>query len=187
MRVLALADKPPPLDPAVMARQLGVDAVVCLGDLDRAWIEPLMTLDIPRYGVHGNHDPEHVLRELEIEDLHLRRTQLGGGITAAGFEGCVRYRRGATYQYTQRQASKLVRRLPAADVLLCHCPPAGINDDPDDSAHVGFEGLRTWVDHHHPRHILHGHTHPLPGSRIDRYGDTRVHWISGAQVVDLSR
>jgi uncharacterized protein len=100
MRVLALADRPPPLDPAVMAQQMHVDAVLCLGDLDRAWIEPLASLALPRYGVHGNHDPEHVLRELDIEDLHMRRTQLGGGVTVAGFEGCVRYSRNATHQYT---------------------------------------------------------------------------------------
>src|SRR3954447_22979377 len=119
MRVLALADKRPTIDPETMARQRHVDAVFCLGDLDRAWIEPLMSLDTPRFGVHGNHDPEHVLRELEIEDLHLRRTQIGGGITVAGFEGCVRYGRGTTHKYTQREASRLAKRLPAADVLLC--------------------------------------------------------------------
>jgi Icc-related predicted phosphoesterase len=185
MRVLALADKRPPVDPATMAEQMRVQAVFCLGDLDRAWIESLMSLGIPRYGVHGNHDPEHLLRDLEIEDLHLRRTQVGGGLTVAGFEGCVKYGRDDTHQYTQRQASKLVRRLPAADVLLCHCPPQGINDDPADPAHVGFEALRDWVDHHRPRHLLHGHTHPLPGQVLDRYGDTRVHWISGAKVLEL--
>jgi len=185
MRVLALADKRPPVDPATLAREKRVDAVLCLGDLDRAWIEPLMTLDLPRFGVHGNHDPEHVLRDLEIEDLHLRRTQVAGGITVAGFEGCVRYGRSATHQYTQREASRLAKRLPAADVLLCHCPPLGINDDPEDPAHIGFEGLREWVDRHHPRHILHGHTHPLPGHVLARYGDSKVHWISGARVLDL--
>jgi uncharacterized protein len=185
MRVLALADRPPPLDPAVMAQQMHVDAVLCLGDLDRAWIEPLASLALPRYGVHGNHDPEHVLRELDIEDLHMRRTQLGGGVTVAGFEGCVRYSRNATHQYTQREAGRLARRLPSADVLACHCPPYGINDDPDDPAHVGFEGLLAWVDEHHPRHLLHGHTHPLPGRTVDRYRDTRVHWIRGARVVEL--
>ena len=185
MRVLALADKRPPVDPATLARQKRVDAVLCLGDLDRAWIEPLMTLDLPRFGVHGNHDPEHVLRDLEIEDLHLRRTQVAGGITVAGFEGCVRYGSGGPHQYTQREASRLAKRLPAADVLLCHCPPLGINDDPDDPAHIGFEGLRDWVDRHHPRHILHGHTHPLPGHVLAHYGATKVHWISGARVLDL--
>jgi uncharacterized protein len=185
VRVLALADKRPPLDPAVMARQKRVDAVFCLGDLDRAWIEPLTGLRIPRFGVHGNHDPQDLLRELEIGDLHLRRTQLGGDVTVAGFEGCVRYQRGATHQYSQREANKLVKRLPAADVLLCHCPPLGINDDPEDPAHIGFEALREWVDKHHPRHVLHGHTHPLPGHTIKRYGDTHVHFVSGARILDL--
>lgn len=185
MRVLALADRPPPLDPAVMAHQLRVDAIFCLGDLDRAWIESLARLPLPRYGVHGNHDPEHVLRELEIDDLHGRRTQLGGGLTAVGFEGSVRYGRGGPHQYTQREAARLARRLPAADVLLCHCPPRGINDDPTDAAHVGLDGLRAWVDRHRPRHLLHGHTHPLPGEVMDRHGPTRVHWISGARVLEL--
>jgi hypothetical protein len=50
MRVLALADKRPPMDPALMAEQMGVQAVVCLGDLDRAWIEPLTGLAATRYG-----------------------------------------------------------------------------------------------------------------------------------------
>jgi uncharacterized protein len=184
MRVLALADKPPPLDPALMARQMGVDAVLCLGDLDRAWIEGLRALELPKLGVHGNHDEKDLLREVEVEDLHLRRTSLGGR-TFAGFEGCVEYGGGGHYHYSQRKASRLVRRLPAADILLCHNPPFGINDDPDDPAHIGFEGLRDWVDHHHPRHILHGHTHPVAGLAQKRYGDTRVHWISGARVVML--
>ena len=184
MRVLALADKRPALDPALMAEQMHVDAVVCLGDLDRAWIESLMSLALPRFGVHGNHDPENVLRDLEIEDLHLRRTRLSG-LTVAGFEGCVEYQKGAVHQYSQKEASKLARKLPGADILLCHCPPLGINDDPEDRAHIGFEGLRDWVDEHRPRHVLHGHTHPLPGRAVKRHGVTHVHWISGAKVLEL--
>ena len=184
MRVLALADQRPPLDPALMASRLHVDAVVCLGDLDRAWIESLATLRIPVLGVHGNHDPPDLLRELGIEDVHTRRTSVAG-LTAVGFEGCVRYGRGGEHQYTQRQASKLAKRLPAADLLLCHCPPEGVNDDPDDPAHVGFAGLRRWVEHHNPRHLLHGHTHPSPDRLVTQVGDTRVHWVKGAKVLRL--
>src|ERR671916_452399 len=113
-----------------MAEQMRVDAVVCLGDLDRAWIESLAAAGVPRIGVHGNHDPEGLLREVEVDDLHMRRTSLGG-LTVAGFEGCVRYGGRGPHHYTQRQASKLAKRLPAADVLLAHCPPRGIQDDPD--------------------------------------------------------
>lgn len=184
MRVLALADKRPPVDAAAMALQARVDAVVCLGDLDLAWIESITSLALPKLGVHGNHDPDHVLREVEVDDLHLRRTSLGG-MTFAGFEGCVRYRRHGDHQYTQKEATKLARKLPAADVLLCHCPPRGINDDPEDPAHTGFEGLRDWVDRYGPRHVLHGHTHPLPGRIMSRYGDTQVHYVSGARIITL--
>jgi Icc-related predicted phosphoesterase len=185
MRVLALADKRPMIDPATMAHQRRVDAVLCLGDLDRAWIESLMSLRIPRFGVHGNHDPSDLLQELEVEDLHMRRTQLGSGMTVAGFEGCVQYQHGGTHQYSQKKAGKLAKRLPGADVLICHCPPLGINDDPEDPAHIGFEGLREWVDRHEPRHVLHGHTHPLPGQIVHHYGATAVHYVSGAKILDL--
>ena len=184
MRVLALADKRAPVDPASIALQARVDAVLCLGDLDRAWVESIASLPIPRLGVHGNHDPDGFLRELDIEDLHGRRTALGG-MTFAGMEGCVRYSDNSRYQYTQKQAAKLIKKLPAADVLLCHCPPLGINDDPDDPAHVGWEGLREWVDEHRPRHLFHGHTHPMPGRIATCHGDTQVHFVSGARIVQL--
>jgi len=184
MRVLALADKRPPLDPALMAEQMRVDAVVCLGDLDRAWIESLTGLGLPKLGVHGNHDPPGLLGEVEVDDVHGRRTAVSG-LTFAGFEGCVRYGSGGPHQYTQRAATKLARKLPAADVLLCHCPPLGINDDPDDPSHVGYEGLRHWVDRHAPRHLLHGHVHPEGGRLLERLGDTRVHYVAGARVIRL--
>jgi uncharacterized protein len=185
VRVLALADKRPPIDPADMALQMKVDAVLCLGDLDRAWIESLASLRLPKLGVLGNHDADDVLHEVEVDDLHLRRTSLGG-LTFAGFQGCVAYRGRGNHQYTQKQASKLARKLPAADVLLCHCPPYGINDDPDDPAHIGFEALRDWVDRNAPRHLLHGHTHPMPGHVVTQYGPTQVHYISGAKVLHLA-
>ena len=186
MRVLALADQRPPLDPALMAKRLHVDAIVLLGDLDRAWIESLRMLRIPRVGVHGNHDPDDLLQEMEVEDLHGRRTSLGG-LSVAGFEGCVRYGHGGPHQYTQKEAAKLVKKLPAADVLICHCPPLGIDDEPDDPAHAGFRGLREWVDRHQPRYILHGHTTPDPRTRVHRVGNTEVVWVRGFRAVELTR
>ena len=185
MGLIARADLRRPLDPALMAHKLHVDAVVLLGDLDRAWIESLGSARLPRFGVHGNHDPEGLLEELGIDNLHGRRVDLSGRLTIAGFEGCVRYGRGGPHQYTQKQAKKLARKLPRADVLITHNPPLGINDDADDPSHVGYEGLRSWVDKYNPRHILHGHVHPTPGQVIERYGDTQVHYVSGAKVIRL--
>ena len=55
----------------------------------------------------------------------------------------------------------------------------------NDPAHVGFDGLLDWVRDHRPRHLLHGHTHPVGGRVMSRFEDTRVHWVSGARLVVL--
>ena len=144
-----------------------VEAIVTLGDLQPSWLETLDRVKLPKLGVYGNHDDEPYMTWFGIDDVHVNRIDLDNGVSFSGFEGCVSYRRSGTAKvgpsYTQRQAKKLIRKLPAADVLLCHCPPRGVNDDPDDPAHIGFEALRPWVLKHQPRWLLHGHTHPTPG------------------------
>jgi Icc-related predicted phosphoesterase len=188
MRALALADRPFHADPGALVDQHDLDLVLTLGDLQPSWVETLDRVRVPKLGVRGNHDAWPYMVPFGIEDLHLRRVELDSGLTLCGFEGCVSYRRdrgdsGPTY--TQRQAAKLIRKLPPADVLLCHCPPYGVNDDPDDPAHVGFVALREWVLEHRPRLLLHGHTHPNPGTLVGRLGHTRVIYVNGARVVDL--
>jgi Icc-related predicted phosphoesterase len=190
MRVLALADRPLHAEISTLARQHEVDAIVTLGDLQPSWLETLDRIHVPKLGVYGNHDDEPYMTWFGIDDLHMNRIELDGGPSFAGFEGCVRYHRSSPGRrvgptYTQQQASKLARKLPAADVLVCHCPPRGVNDDPDDVAHIGFDALRDYVWHHSPRWLLHGHTHPQPGRILDHIGDTRVVYVSGARVVDL--
>jgi uncharacterized protein len=186
VRVLALADERPPADPAELAADNRVDAILTLGDLEPEWLVSLSDTGLPRLGVHGNHDGEGQLQGLGIADLHLSRTELDGW-SFSGFEGCVRYRRGGVHQYTQRQAARLARRLPAADVLLCHCPPWGVNDEPDDPAHAGFQALRDWAERHEPRYLLHGHTTPDPRTRAHWIGHTEVSWGRGAVVLELER
>lgn len=183
MRVLAFADEPPPVDAAELVARNRPDAVVTLGDLEPGWIESLSGLDVPQLGVHGNHDGEHDLQALGIRDLHLARAEVGAW-SFAGFEGCVRYRDGP-HQYTQEEAARLARRLPVADVLLCHCPPSGVNDEPDDAAHAGFLALRDWVERHEPRYLLHGHTTPDPRTQAHRLGATEVVWVRGAVLLEL--
>ncbi|MBA3267464.1 MAG: metallophosphoesterase family protein [Acidimicrobiia bacterium] len=184
MRLLVVADEAPPAGAAELVEGNRPDAVVTLGDLPADWMLELRELDVPRLGVHGNHDATGQLQRSGVEDMHLRVAEVCGW-TFAGLEGCVRFSPGP-HQYSQEQALELARLLPAAEVLLCHCPPAGVNDEPDDLAHTGFAGLREWVERHGPRYVLHGHTTPDPRNRILRLGDTEVRWIRGARVVELS-
>jgi Icc-related predicted phosphoesterase len=190
VRVLALADRPFHADAATLAAQHEVDAIVTLGDLQPSWLESLDRVHVPKLGVYGNHDVEPYMTWFGIDDLHVNQILLDNGMTFCGFEGCVSYRRSAKARigpsYTQRKARRLVRKLPASDVLLCHCPPRGVNDDPDDPAHIGYEALRAWVLDKRPRWLLHGHTHPNPGKLVQRLGDTRVVYVNGARVVDLT-
>jgi uncharacterized protein len=186
VRLLALADEPPAVDPTRLARANDVEAVVTLGDLSADSIAPLADLEVPVLGVHGNHDDEGNFAALGVRDLHLSRMELDGW-SFTGFEGCVRYREGAPYQYTQSEAARLARHLPPADVLLCHAPPRGVNDEPDDPAHVGFQALRAWVLQHEPAYVLHGHTTPDPRTRVYRLGRTEVIWVRGARIVELER
>jgi uncharacterized protein len=185
LRLLAVADEPPPVDAAELVASNKPDVVVTLGDLPEAWLLGLAEVDVPRLGVHGNHDREHLLSDASIRDLHLQRAEVGGW-SFAGFEGCVRYADGP-HQYTQEEACALARHLPHAEVLLCHCPPAGVNDEPDDPAHAGFRALREWVERHAPRYLLHGHTTPDPRTRSSRLGETAVIWVRGAHMVVLER
>jgi uncharacterized protein len=185
VQLTAFADEPPPVDAAELVTRNPADAVITLGDLQPAWIASLQTLELPRLGVHGNHDGEHDLPGLGIRDLHLSRAQVGEW-SFAGFEGCVRYGDGP-HQFTQEEATVLARRLPPADVLLCHCPPWGVNDEPDDPAHAGFVALREWVERHQPRYLLHGHTTPDPRTRTGRLGETEVVWVRGAVPIDLKK
>jgi uncharacterized protein len=182
MRVLVVADEAPPVDAAELVTQNDPDVVVTLGDLEPGWLASLASLELPRFGVLGNHD-DHDLGSVGIRDLHLARAEVGAW-SFCGFEGCVRYGEGP-HQYTQEEAAELVARLPAADVLLCHCPPWGVNDEPDDPAHVGFLALREWVERHGPRFLLHGHTTPDPRTQTRRLGETEVTWVRGAALLEL--
>jgi uncharacterized protein len=185
VRLLVVADEEPKVDAATLVAGNEPDAVVTLGDLPLDWLNGLRELEIPRLGVHGNHDREGDLEAAGIHDLHLGRVELDGW-SFAGFEGCVRYSAGP-HQYTQDEAATLVARLPTADVLISHCPPAGVNDEPDDPAHSGFVALREWVEQHRPRQLLHGHTTPDPRRRTSGLGETAVHWVRGARIVLLER
>ena len=183
LRALALADEAPyvPIE-RLLAR--GVDLVLCLGDLTRQDLEPLADVQLPKLGVFGNHDDGGEFEGLGIESVHLRRVEVCG-LSFGGFSGSHEYRpaKGQRLMWSQKQASKLLRRFEHVDVMLAHSPPLGINDDADDPAHVGLEGLRDYVEREHPAMLLHGHTYPpLPAERL---GQTQVRHVRGHRFVTL--
>jgi uncharacterized protein len=182
VRALVLADEPSYV-PLERLLERSIDVVLCLGDLGRPALEALEHAQVPKLGVFGNHDDGSEFTGLGIEDVHLRRVEVGG-LTFGGFSGSHEYRsRDARLTWSQKQASKLLRRFGHVDVLLAHSPPLGVNDDPDDPAHVGLLGLREYVEREHPAMLLHGHTYPpLP---VNRFSTTEVRHVRGHRVVTL--
>ena len=172
-----------PLARLVMHHQ--PDAVVLLGDLSPEWVDALGRFaDLPVMGVYGNHDDGRYLEARNTTDLHLTSAEVGH-LRFTGFQGCVRYARDAPLQYTQREATRMARGLPNADVLLSHAPPRGVHEEPHgDRAHEGFEALREYIWRVQPRLAIHGHT-PPPTRGPVRLGGTKVVHVVGATLVDV--
>lgn len=185
MRVLVIADRSPDL-PSDLPRFIDaerVEAIITAGDLIAADLKRLAALPLPKLGVYGNHCNGRYLEDLGFTNLHLRTATLGS-LRLTGLQGCVRYKTGESdILYTQEEYHHLVRQLLPADVLITHCPPRGINDHTD-PAHVGIDALREWVDRHPPAVLVHGHTYPKPP--LTQHGPTRVEYVAGASILDIS-
>jgi Icc-related predicted phosphoesterase len=184
VRVLALADERPRRPIAEIVASARPELIVLVGDLEPAWLDGLAQVEAPKLGVHGNHDAPALLASVGAQDIHLRRVTVGG-LRFVGLAGSPRYSRDGRYEWTEEQAAQLVARLPAADVLVTHTPPAGVNDEPDDPVHRGWTALRGWVQRERPAWLLHGHT--TPPCPVRRFGATRVAHVRGAAILDLDR
>lgn len=186
IRALVIADTRPNLggrrlDDVVSRNEL--DLVITAGDLHPSDLPGIEEVTVPAVGVYGNHCSGSYFDDLRITNLHLQQVTVAG-ITLSGLQGCVRYKEGTRdLLYTQDEYANLVEKLPAAEILVTHCPPAGVNDHPEDPAHVGITALRNWIGTNSPRVLIHGHTYPRPPAT--RYGNTRVEYVRGARIVDL--
>jgi Icc-related predicted phosphoesterase len=183
MRLLVLADEESWLPLPALVASHRPDVILALGDIEPDVLDPLGRFDLPVLGVYGNHDDGKYLDAANTTNLHLRSADVDG-LTFAGFEGCVMYTPGAALQYTQKQASKLAKRIPPADILITHSPPRGVHEEPGDRAHEGFDGLRDYVERTQPKLHLHGHT-PAPPRAPARIGRTKIVHVVGHHVMDV--
>lgn len=181
---LAFADEPPHRPVPELVEALSPELILLLGDLEPAWTAGLADVGLPKLGVRGNHDAPGALAAAGVEDLHLAGAEVGG-LRFAGFGGSPRYSRQGGNEWTEDEAAAMLARLPAADVLLTHSPPEGVNDEPDDRAHRGSAALRAWVEREQPGWLLHGHTLPDPAAAVTRHGPTRVVHVRGAVPIEL--
>ncbi len=185
MRILAIADRAPLKPLSVLLQEQPVDLIVTLGDLEMSDIRYLENVrQIPKLGVYGNHCSGMYMPELGIVNMHMATTVIQG-VRFGGFEGCVRYKQSTAKMYTQEEASELFSYYPPVDVLLMHCPPYGVNDDPTDIAHTGFIGSRDYVSREHPKLLMHGHTYPTANELVREVGSTRIEYVFGSAFIEV--
>lgn len=180
-------------------------AVSC-GDLPIHYLEFIAsTLNKPCFFVRGNHDSYEIGAGGEIKsdpegwtNLDMRRMR-HQKISLAGLEGCVRYKPGAPYQYSQQEmqmratwlsgkfvAPRLTRGR-GVDILATHSPPFGIHDGAD-MAHVGFKAFNWLIETFKPKLLLHGHQHRnyAPQQAGDtQVGETRVVNVHPWKILEI--
>lgn len=165
-----------PVLEAIDAR--GVDGILLVGDLGsslparrepkegvrrrylnsvRGVLHATRALGVPLAYVPGNHD----LPDLDFEGNADRRQLRIAGLRVVGIGGSPDHR-GFPYEFDEEEVRSL--RLPEADVLLCHTPPArtALDRVPRRDAHVGSEAIRERAEAHDGVLVC-GHIHESPG------------------------
>ena len=170
-----------------------VDLILSCGDLPPYYLEFLVSaLNVPLFGVRGNHDHGRPFEAVPrgslgpgTTDLHAQGVRTHG-LLIAGLEGSMRYNDGP-HQYGERgMRIQIARLLPwlllnqlrhgrYLDILITHAPPQAIHDQPD-LCHQGFLALREFLARFRPRYHLHGHIHiyDQQTTRRTQFGDTTV-------------
>ncbi len=185
MRIMAIADEESAYlwDYFDKSKLEGIDLIISCGDLHPHYLSFLATFtDAPVLYVHGNHDEKYDETPPDgcicIDD----RIYVHQGVRILGLGGSMRYRSGS-YQYTEREMRRRVRRLwfpllrrRGFDILVAHAPAYQLNDGRD-LPHQGFKVFLDLMEKYHPRFFLHGHVHLSYGrahKRCDKYHDTHV-------------
>ena len=182
----------------------GVDLIISCGDLNRSYLEFLVTLaNCPLLYVRGNHDdsfaenPPEGCVCIDGDNFYYQ------GFCFAGLGGSYRYRPDGINMYTERQMHrrmlklrvklwrKSIRRLngnaQCVDVFVTHAPAYGMGDL-ETLPHRGFRCFLTFLEKYRPRYMLHGHVHRTYGFKIPvsrKYQETTIINAFGAYLMEL--
>ncbi len=187
MKILLLADA----KPEIPLKELSKDCelIILLGDLFYDWIRELNEIDLPKIGIHGNHEEEGILEKVGAIDLHLKIFE-HKGITFTGFDGDMAYvfaendlpYRENTNSQKLKSELELLKKHPKVDVFISHWPSFGTLDIPHVVGHRGLKAFRTYIDKVKPKYHFHGHIHKKNQSII---GNTKVHCVYPHLVIEI--
>lgn len=196
MKILLISDREEPYlwDYYKPGRLSDYDLILAAGDLKANYLEFLVTMArCPLVYVHGNHDGLYESRPPEGCDCADDKLLTVKGLRILGLGGSGWYG-GGSFQYTERQMEKRIRRLRwkirragGVDIILTHAPARGYGDD-DTPAHRGFEAFLPLIDKLQPRYFIHGHVHlnySNQSCRVYQRGETTIINAFGRYVIDI--
>ncbi len=169
----------------LVKRSADVDVVVGAGDYGmprqelEEMISALMKIEKPTVLVSGNCENTDDLKSAcrEWQNAHVLHGEqvtidgmsfygIGGGIPITPFGSW-------SYDFSEDEASQLLKGCPPGGVLISHSPPKGILDISSDGRHLGSTALRDTVIAKNPPLVICGHIHASAG-QIDRFGETTI-------------
>lgn len=186
MKILAIADRWPQNSiKEVISNNPSIELIVTLWDLELNEIIELEAINLPKIGVYWNHCSGQYFDQLWIRNMHLQTFNYWW-ISFWWFEWCVRYKPRWSFQYTQEEANEMIKSLPYVDVVLCHCPPKWINDDPNDNTHIWFDATRKYIENYSPKYLFHGHTYDNYNNFIKKYKDTNIEYVYWTKILEIN-
>jgi len=102
--------------------------------------------------------------QVTVEDITF--FGIGGGIPVTPFGSW-------SYDFSEDQASDLLRDCPPGCILISHSPPKGLLDLSSDGRRLGSQAVKKTIEDKKPSLVVCGHIHASAG-RTSRLGKTTV-------------
>ena len=175
----------------------GVKLMISCGDLKASYLSYLVTMiPAPLFYVYGNHDGGYDRNPPQGCECIDGRVVEFQGLRIGGLGGCMGTDPNNSYQYTEAQMEKRVKKLGGElkkagglDIFVSHAPSKGVGDSI--GFHEGFECFNGIHRDYGTRLHLYGHLHvnTNPGAKTGVYesGNTRFVNCTGYRVLDLSQ
>lgn len=196
MKALILADEKPKESLLKLARDCEI--IIVLGDLFYSDLVELKDINLPKIGVHGNHDYDRAYNlncedffpKLGITDLHLK-TYKFKDLLFTGFKGNMEYvfaennvpYPGKKIDFIKyNQELEKLNDLPGADVFITHGPSLNTLDIPCALGHKGLKAFKNYINRAKPKYHFHGHTH-RPGEA--KIANTKVYCVCPFRILDI--
>lgn len=177
MNTLIIADEPT----LITKKHEDIELLISLGNLSNNVIHKAISNNNIYNGiaVKGNYDDYDPFPK-PVQDLHMDVKTIDG-ITFAGIAGCISYKRKGAFLYEQDIMSSLIEQLPYVDVIIAHNSPFGIHEK-NQETHIGFIGLKNYIEEHQPKYCIHGHQHI---NKVSTIGATKIIGVMGEKILDI--